>query len=44
MREQAEAFREESEALYALLSPLQDADWEQPTQFPRPKAASPTCR
>ncbi len=33
MREQAEAFREESEALYALLSPLQDADWEQPTQF-----------
>jgi len=33
MREQAEAFREESEALHALLAPLQDTDWDRPTQF-----------
>jgi uncharacterized protein (TIGR03084 family) len=33
MLEQATDFREESEALFALLNPLSDGEWEQKTQF-----------
>jgi uncharacterized protein (TIGR03084 family) len=35
MLQQAIDFREESEALFALLDPLGDQDWERPTQFKR---------
>lgn len=33
MLQQAYDFRDESEALFALLDPLADCDWEKPTQF-----------
>ncbi|HZP46358.1 MAG TPA: TIGR03084 family metal-binding protein [Candidatus Binataceae bacterium] len=33
MIEQAQDFRDESDALYALLEPLDDAQWRRPTQF-----------
>lgn len=33
LEEEARAFREESAALHALLAPLADADWQEPTQF-----------
>jgi len=33
MQEQATAFREESDALYAILEPLPDTDWQRNTQF-----------
>lgn len=33
MLQQARDFREESEALFALLEPLEDEDWERKTQF-----------
>ena len=33
MREQATAFKEECDALYALLDPLKESDWSRPTLF-----------